>query len=90
MKQLSEYIGEHGPVLELAGRTYTAEGFSSDGDIAVGTLSTPRATYTVLFCPLARVASRPDAEVWSVMSSGRRPRQVVMFAVDEKTLRILH
>jgi len=90
MKQFAQYLREHGPVLTLSDKEYTAQDFSSDGDIALGTLTTARSTYTVMWCPLTRVAGHPDAEVWSVMTGGRRPKQVALFAVDAGTLRILH
>lgn len=65
--------------LSTGKRAYAIEGVSSDGDITIATLATPRARFTAIHCVNTRVAGRPGAEVFSVINSSGR--EVDCFAI---------
>ena len=79
MTRLAEYINRRGPTVQVGHRIFTVEGISSDGDIRVATFKTARTSYQGVLCINARVRSRPQAEVWSVIGRGRT---LCEFAVD--------
>lgn len=77
--QLSRYIARHGAELKLRTKTLTVESLSGEGDLVVGTFRAVKASYTGVVCINARVAGRPNAEVWSVLASRR---ELASFAID--------
>lgn len=87
--QLERFIREVGDQIDVRGRQYTITEVKGDGDIVCAGLKSVRAEYTAIRCNNARVAGRPDAEVWSILSNGTRCREIGSFAVDNKRIKEL-
>lgn len=84
--QLEALIAANGPVIEVRGRTFTVEGVSGDGDIALATFKAKKASYTGIRYNNARVAGVPDAEVWSILGG---KREIASFAVHDGKIKAL-
>lgn len=85
--QLQQYAAQHASV-QVGRRTFTLEGVSQDGDIAVATLKGPRTAYHAVLCPKVRMVGYAGAEVWAVL--GSRGRTVVQFALHEGRILEVH
>lgn len=84
--RLQQHTDVHGPEFEIKGRTYRLAGFSGDGDLALATFATKKASYTGVKCADAKAIGHPDAEVWAIIQ-GRRT--LARFAVTDSGLRAL-
>ncbi|MBU0501440.1 MAG: hypothetical protein KJ558_10115 [Gammaproteobacteria bacterium] len=87
VSQLESYVAQNGASLDIKGRAFCVEGVSANGNVAVGTFKAKKAVYTGVLCNNARVAGRPGAEVWSIISGNGR--QVACFAVDAGQIQAL-
>lgn len=86
--QLEAYVRTNGPTIEIKGRTYQVNGISRDGDIAIASFKTQKATYHGILCNNARVAGHAETEVWSIIG-GTKAREIASFAIINAQLRVL-
>lgn len=66
--QLAAFVAAGGAIT-VKGRTFTLDGTAQDGDICVATFRTARARYQGVRCVNTTIASKPGAEVWSIIGT---------------------
>ncbi len=86
--QLAAVIGANRE-LSIGGKAYTVENLRNETGMGFfATFRTPRAEYIAMQTS-TRVAGRPKAEAWTVMSMSGRGRKIVDFAVDNGKVLVL-
>jgi len=86
--QLQDFVAKQGNELKIGSKVFTYLGVATDGDgpdlIAVASVKSARATYKAVLCNNTRVAGRPKAESWAILSSSGR--DIARFAIHEGQL----
>ena len=82
--QLQSFVDANGTELRIGHRVFTFLGAGTDGDIAVGTVKSVRATYNMVRSNRTRVFRHDGAEVWVIL--GPKGRNIAQFAVHEGKL----
>lgn len=86
MTAAASFLAVNGPTITIDRKSFTIEGISSDGDLAVASFRSACVSYTGVVCPLATVSTLPGAEVWALV--GNR-RTIARFAIYNGTVHAL-
>lgn len=86
MSQLKAYIEANGPGIAVKGKTFEVENLKDDGDIAMATFKSTRASYTGIRCNNTRVIGAQGAEVWSILGG---KREIASFAIHNGAIKTL-
>ncbi|MCU1136814.1 MULTISPECIES: hypothetical protein [Stenotrophomonas] len=80
--QLTAFV-KAGNKIEVKGRRFTLDGTATEDDITVATFKTARGSYSGVLCVNTTVASKPGAEIWSIIGNSRA---IAEFAIHEGKL----
>lgn len=79
--QLQRLIEASGSAITLNAQIYRVTNVTVEGNVGLASFHTSRGVHTGILCPNVKVPGRPGAEVWMIVSSGRR--KIAEFAVHE-------